>query len=220
MPTLTSYPMVYALMSSLRAHILAHTGDNTPTALLDVMTYTNVTTGESELLAPGLVVLGYAAQDMTNLLNDATKPSWGIEIHGNTPYADQMAPQNEHEIAASTKSQDHNLGLEIIPRELDGTTTWWRKLFIHWSLYMTSSNEPRNQAVLMAMRTSSLMELLCSERTDANPYGWNLGTLIDPFGEVAHAPFVGRVFLKEAGGPPHDFIWYGALWVQVLTTRP
>jgi hypothetical protein len=71
-------------------------------------------------VAPGLIVLGHPSQDMTNLLNDATKPSWGIEIHGNFPYADQMAPQNEHEIAASTPSQDHNLGLDIIPRDLTG----------------------------------------------------------------------------------------------------
>jgi hypothetical protein len=218
--TTTQYPMLYALMSSLRAHILANTGEHTPNDLLSAMSYTNVSSQESELLVPGLIVLGHPSQDMTNLLNDATKPSWGVEIHGNFPYADQMAPQNEHEIAAATPSQDHNLGLDVIPRDLQGGTTWWRKLFVHWSLFMTTSNEPRNQAALMAMRASSMLEILCSAYSEYNPWGWRPGTIVDPFGEVAHLPFVGRVFLKEAGGPPHDHIWYGALWVQVLTTKP
>lgn len=208
--------MVNDLVLSLKAHLQDKMIDSVPSEYVTMLTYTD-SDGTDRVLAPSLVKIGRLQDDPTGLSGNVLIPSIYVAIHCNDP--EDLADGWKHTVASAVESSASNLGLHIgYPYEIGGSTLWWRRYRVSFEAYFIDSDQTQEEALRLANLIRALLRRYCEGyRADDNPHGWKCAGLSDTLGESALIAQVGKSHCWEGGGPDDDYIWRGAVWLQVLT---
>jgi hypothetical protein len=195
--------IVYNLMESLREHYQDRMVDRIPSEYLGLLTYTDVN-GDLQVFKPSRIKVGRLQDDPTRLSDSAEEPSCLIEIHSNDPNSGE--DKWKHQIA-------RNLW------ELSGAQGWWRNLYVDISCYFIDSDQVQGEAARLGNALRAMCEHFAKSQTNANPYGWQVASVSDVFGEQALMSFSVQAEMIEGGGPTNDYIWRGGVWVAVQTVQ-
>jgi hypothetical protein len=205
------------LMLSLKAHLQNMMIDNIPEALEAILTYTD-DADESRILKPSLIKIGRLQDDPTRLSDELAEPSTYIAIQPHDP--DDMSDGWKHTVASSVDASSTNLSLHVgYPYEIGGTRRWWRRFKVSYKVFFIYSDQTEAEATRLANLFRALLEKYCESYRASNTYGWRCGGLEDDLGETALESHVAKSHAVQLGGPDDDYIWEGAVWVQVMTER-
>ena len=209
----TAYPLLHALKVELRDHIIDKF-DNPPAAYVDMLTYTNLVTGDSAILKPGIVKVGRFQDDPTDVADTNGRVDATVAIFSGDPNKDTW---RSGMFQGGTNEND--LGISAPIREIGGAYHWWERLYIEWQCYMIGAQLAQLEADRIAAVFKTLLEAYCASKSDTNPHGWDVAGLRDPLGQMALAALLSESFHVGRGGAS-DWIQEGELWVQVLTLKP
>lgn len=205
------------LALSLKAHLQDKMVDSIPPEYAIMLAYTDMN-GVARVIAPSLIKLGRLQDDPTILSGAVAIPSSYVAIHCNDP--DDMSDGWKHTIASSVESSGTNLGLYLgIPYEIGGSTQWWRRFRVTFEAYFIDSDQSQEESSRLANLIRATLERYCESKRPDNDHGWQCGGMTDTLGETALAAHVAKSHCWEGGGPEDDYIWRGAVWVQVLTIK-
>jgi len=208
--------IMYDLADSLRLHLQDKMVDDIPAAYSTTLAYTD-SEGDERTFAPSLIKIGRLQDDPTALSEDTVIPSSYVAIHAHDPL--DTSDGWKHSIASSVESSTTNLSLGVgYPYELGGSKKWWRRLVAEFGCYFIDSDQSETEAFRLANVMRGLLEHYCESYRADNLHGWNC-VLTDDFGESALEAHVAKSHCWEGGGPDDDYIWRGAVWVQVFTVK-
>ena len=209
--------IVNDLMQSLKAHLQDKMIDNVPEAYGSLLAYTDAE-GEGRVLVPSLIKIGRLQDDPTQLTDDLEEPSSYVAIQPHDP--DDLSDGWKHTIASSVDSSATNLSLHVgYPYEIGGTRRWWRRFKVSFKAFFIYSDQTEEEAARLGNLFRAMLEKYCESYRATNTHGWQCGGLQDDLGETALEAHVAKAFAVELGGPDDDYIWEGAVWVQVMTER-
>ena len=209
--------IVNDLMVSLKTHLQDKLIDNIPEAYGTLLAYTDSEGGE-RILAPCLIKLGRLQDDPTELSDDLSVPSAHIAIQPHDP--DDLSDSWKHSVASSVDSSATNLSLAIgYPYEIGGTRVWWRRFKVSFKVFFIYSDQTETEATRLGNLFRAMLEKYCESYRATNPHGWRCGGVQDDLGETALEAHVAKSHAVATGGPDDDYIWEGAVWVQVQTER-
>jgi hypothetical protein len=209
--------IVNDLLVSLKAHLTDKMITNVPAAFQAMLTYTDSESTE-RVLTPSLVKIGRLQDDPTRLPDSLAIPSSHVAIQVQDP--EDMSDGWKHSVASSVDSSATNLSLHIgYPYEIGGTKRWWRRFKVSFKVFFIYSDQTEEEAARLANLFRSMLETYCESKRPDNQHGWQCGGMTDTLGETAMEAHVAKSHCVELGGPEDDYIWEGAVWVQVLTER-
>jgi len=209
--------MANDLVQSLKAHLQDKMVDNIPSEFVAMLTYTDAN-GVDRVLAPSLVKIGRLQDDPTILSGATAIPSSYVAIHCNDP--DDMSDGWKHTMASAVESSATNLGLRLgNPYEIGGSKQWWRRFRVTFEAYFIDSDQGQEESLRLANLIRAMLEQYCESQRPDNTHGWQCGGMTDTLGETALEAHVAKSHCWEGGGPDDDYIWRGAVWVQVITVR-
>jgi hypothetical protein len=209
--------IVNDLLVSLKAHLQAKMVDSIPEAYEAMLTYED-SEGENRVLKPALIKIGRLQDDPTRLSDDLAEPSAHIAIQVQDP--EDMSDGWKHSVASSVDSSATNLSLHIgYPYEIGGSRRWWRRFKVSFKVFFIYSDQVEDEATRLAQLFRATLEHYCESKRPDNQHGWQCGGMEDTLGETALEAHVAKSHCVELGGPDDDYIWEGAVWIQVLTVR-
>lgn len=209
--------IVNDLLQGLKLHLQAKMIDSVPAEYAALLAYTDMN-GEARVLKPSLVQIGRLQDDPTALSENLAEPSIHVAIHENDP--DDLSDGWKHTVASSVDSSATNLSLHLgYPYEIGGAEHWWRRFRVSFEAYFIDSDQTKEEATRLANLIRGLLEKYCGSYRPWNLHGWQCGGIEDTFHETAMEAHVAKSHCWAGGGPDDDYIWRGAVWVQVLTAR-
>lgn len=206
--------IVYALMHSLRDHLHEKLITDPPDWIVRAMSVGGT------YIAPTFIKVGRVYDPMDDGVPRAGMPYIQMSIHPNDP--DDLADRWEHSIMDALPYAKSNVGMGIgYPYEIGGGQMWWRRLKVQYVMDATEADLDQDTAIRIANTIRTVLERLCNSRSESNPDGWAVASAAeDSDGEIPIIAQVAKSHCWEGGGPDDDFIWRGAVWVQVLTQHP
>jgi hypothetical protein len=209
--------IVNDLLVSLKAHLQDKMVDSIPAEYLAILAYKD-SEGTTRTLVPSLIKIGRLQDDPTRLTDDPLVPSSHIAIQVQDP--EDMSDGWKHSVASSVDSSATNLSLHIgYPYEIGGARRWWRRFKVVFKVFFIYSDQTEEEATRLAQLFRATLEKYCESKRPDNQHGWQCGGTTDTLGETALEAHVAKSHCVELGGPKDDYIWEGAVWVQVLTVR-
>lgn len=205
--------IVNDLLQSLKVHLQNKMIDDIPSEYESLLTYTDKNDVE-RILAPSQVLIGALRDDPTVLPGNSAIPSLHVAIHPNDP--NDTSYGWKHDVATGG-----NLGMVIEnPYEVGGDATWWRRFVVTFKCFFVDSDQTQEEACRLANAVRGTLEKYCDAyRRLGNTHGWQCGATQDVFNETAIQSHVAKTICWESGGPSDDYIWEGAVWIQVRTER-
>lgn len=210
--TITTHPLLYALKVGLRDHI-TDKFDNPPAEYVNMLTYTNMVTGVSRVLKPGVIKVGRFQDNPVRIASTGGDVDAFVAIYAGDPNKNTWMGG-----AFSGGTQEGDLGIDAPMREIGGAYHWWERLYVEWQAFMVGAQQTELETDRIATVLKTLLEAFCTSKSDTNPHGWDVAGLRDPLGQMALASLLKESFHIESGGAS-DWIQKGELWVQVLTLK-
>lgn len=209
--------MIHELKVSLRDWLTERFDiNNMPPEHVQALTFTG-RDGNSHVFLPGEIRVGRLQDDPTVLSPDVNIPSSYILVHSNDPL--DQGDGWKHKIVSGGPEKQGSAGVFFESAHLvGGGRRWWRRITVEFGIYFIASDQDRDEADRLTSAFQHLLELYCDERSIVNPYGWDPSS-VSFLDERAIVSYVTASHAWEGGGPPDDYIWRGAVWVEVLTEK-
>ena len=208
--------IVYALALSLHAHLDAGLRTAMPSAYQEVLTFTARDETE-QVMKAGKINIGRYQDDPERLGESSQHPSVLVAIHYHDPQ--DMGQGWKHTLVSAVESSAVNAAYRIpTPYEIGGGEMWWRRFLIEFSIYYIDADLAQRNAARLTAGFLGALEQCTNSASRVNTYGWNCA-MTGAMGETAVRSQVIKSHAWEGGGPDDDYLWRGAVWTQVLTSK-